>query len=696
MMIKKALLLIIIFVVHLRLYPQDLYPSGNIIIEDMIENIARNSEEELDYTTLFNDLSYYLENPLDLNTASVEEMERLHFLTDFQIISLQKYIHENGELLTIYELPMIYGFTEEISRFIEPFITVVTASARQIKPEPAGFLKQTDHQLFIRSSKILQKQTGYTDVPDSVIIQNPNARYLGNSLKFYTRYAFQHKDRIRAGYTGEKDAGEEFFKGSNSHGFDFNSGYIQVSNIWKIKELILGDYQVGFGQGINTWSGLAFEKSSDVLNLRKKAQGISRYTSTGENVFFRGLAATFDFNRFEFTGYFSSKNIDANITEIDSISEEPLTFSSFQTSGIHALPRQIEDEDAIRETVIGGNISCKFEHSKVGFSTTHYFFNAELVGRDDPYEFFNFYGSHNTNYSFDYYLQLSKLSLFGEAGFSNNKGFAMLTGAMIDLKPPLTLSVLHRLYQRNYQALYANAFSENTTTSNENGLYLGIMAFPFPSWTFSGYLDAFSFPWLRYNNSSPSAGYDYLLQADYHIKDRLNAYLRFQRNQKPVDISGEAPGIDSTGSKILSRLRFHFDYPVSPVISFQDRLELSFSKTEGESLLKGFLLYHDILFRPSKFPVSFTLRYAMFDTEGWDPRIYAYEHDVLYSFSIPAYHDRGIRTYLNIRYTLNKHLDFWLKIADTYYPQEQTIGSGLDEINGKHRSDLRAQVRVKF
>jgi hypothetical protein len=695
-MIYKIILSLALVLMTFRLHSQDLSPAGILIIEDMIENIARNSEEELDYTTLFSDLSYYFENPLDLNTASVEELERLHFLTDFQIISLQKYINDNGELLTIYELPLVYGYTEETARRIEPFVTVVTASARQTRPEQAGFLRQTDQQLFIRASKTLQKQTGYTDVPDSVILQNPNARYRGNSVKLYTRYAFQYKDMIRAGYTGEKDAGEEFFKGSNSHGFDFNSGYIQVSNIWKIKDLILGDYEAGFGQGVNTWSGLAFEKSPDVMNLRRKSQGISRYTSTDENAFFRGMAATFNINRFEFTGYFSSKNIDANITETDSAGEEPVTFSSFQTSGIHALPGEIEDEDAVKETVIGANLSCRFESSRVGFSTTHYFYNADLLESNDPYEFFSFYGSHNTNYSIDYYVQFPKISLFGEAGISNSKGFAVLNGAMIDLKPHFTLSVLHRLYQRDYQALYANAFSENTTISNENGLYMGIMAFPFPSWTFSGYLDAFSFPWLRYNNSSPSAGYDYLLQADYNIKDGLNAYFRYQGNQKPVDISVEGPGIDSTVRKMLSRVRFHFNYPVGSFFSFQDRFELSFSRTEGESLAKGYLVFHDIILKPSGFPVSLTLRYAMFDTEGWDSRIYAYEQDVLYSFSIPAYNDRGIRTYLVAHYSMNKHLDFWLKISDTYYPQKQTIGSGLDKIDGKHRTDLRVQMRLRF
>ena len=693
---KKILFISSFLIISLTHYPQDYYNRSITVIEDLIEKIARDSEEELDYTTLFNDLVYYLENPLNLNTASYLELEKLHFLTDFQILSLLNYISENGDLLSIYELPLVYGFTEEMARRIEPFVTIEPAGAGQRELKSGNFFTQSDHQLFMRTSGILQKQTGYASIPDSILEQNPNAHYSGNSLKFYTRYAFRYKDRIRAGYTGEKDAGEEFFSGSNRYGFDFNSAYIQVNNTRRLKEFIAGDYQVSFGQGVNTWSGLAFEKSPDVINLRRKSQGISRFTSTNENGFFRGFAAIIDLNRFELTGFVSNKYIDANITETDSLSEEPIAFSSFQTSGIHALPRQIDDEDAIRETVLGGNFSCNLERIRLSFSVVHYFFNADLIRDDDPHEFFSFYGSHNTNYSLDYYIQLPKLSLFGETGMSSNKGLAIMNGAMIDLNAPVSLALLQRMYQKDYQALYANAFAENTETSNENGLYMGILTYPSSKWTFSGYVDAFSFPWLKYNNSSPSSGYDWLLQVDYHNKDHLNAYIRIQQNNKPVDIRLEEPGIDYTGNKVLSRFRFHCDYPVGPAIVFQNRFELSFSRKESEVLLKGYLIYHDILYKPLSIPVSFSFRYAMFDTQGWDPRIYVYEHDVLYAFAIPAYYDRGIRTYLNTRYTLNKHLDFWLKISNTYYPDRETIGSGLDEIEGKHRTDLRVQVRVRF
>ncbi|KPK84202.1 MAG: hypothetical protein AMS27_10600 [Bacteroides sp. SM23_62_1] len=695
-LVKKIITIPIFFFSYIILYSQDYNIRSITIIEDLIEEIARDSEEDLDYTTLFNDLTYYLDHPLNLNTASYDELEKLHFLTDFQIRSLHQYISENGELLSIYELPLVYGFSEELARNIETFVIVVPGKTVQRDFEPGSFLHQADHQLFVRTSGMLQEQLGYTSIDDSLLQQNPNARYQGSPLKFYTRYAFRYKDRIRAGYTGEKDAGEEFFAGTNPHGFDFNSAYLQVSNNGWLKEFIAGDYEVSLGQGVNTWSGLAFNKSPEVINLRRKSQGLSGFTSTNENVFFRGCAATAGHSRFSLTGFISNKHIDANITEMDSISDEPIYFSSFQTSGIHALPRQVEDEDAVRETVIGGNLSCRLDHARLGLTVTHYFFDAELLKGDDPYEFFSFYGSKNTNYSIDYFIQTSKLSLFGEAGMSSNRGLAMMNGALVEIEPSISLAFIQRIYQRDYQALYANAFSENTRTTNENGFYMGIVMHPFMKWSFSGYIDAFLFPWLRYHTDSPASGHDWFLQADYHTKEGLNAYTRLHSEHIPMNIQTVDPGIDPAGYKILSRFRFHFDYPVGPGIIFEDRLELSFSKKNGEELLTGYLVYHDILFKPGRFPVSFALRYAMFDTEGWDPRIYAYEHDVLYGFAIPAFYDRGIRAYLNARYTINKYLDLWLKISNTYWPDRETIGSGLDRIDGKNRTDFKVQVRIRI
>jgi hypothetical protein len=130
---------------------QEYYSTRSIVVEDLIGKIARESENELDYETLFQDIYYFLENPLNLNSATKEELEKLHLLTDFQILSLQHYIKENGPLLSIYELPLVYGFDELSARTLEPLV-VLEPPSREM---PAG-KRKSSHQLLMRVSSVLE------------------------------------------------------------------------------------------------------------------------------------------------------------------------------------------------------------------------------------------------------------------------------------------------------------------------------------------------------------------------------------------------------------------------------------------------------------------------------------------------------------------------------------------------------------
>jgi len=105
----------------------------------------------------------------------------------------------------------------------------------------------------------------------------------------------------------------------------------------------------------------------------------------------------------------------------------------------------------------------------------------------------------------------------------------------------------------------------------------------------------------------------------------------------------------------------------------------------------GYLVYQDVIYKPKSSPFSFSFRYGLFDTDSYSSRIYAYENDVLYSFSIPAYYNRGVRTYLTTRYQFRKGIDLWLRYAITYFENIDTIGSGLEEIECNHRSDIKIQ-----
>jgi hypothetical protein len=76
--------------------------------------------------------------------------------------------------------------------------------------------------------------------------------------------------------------------------------------------------------------------------------------------------------------------------------------------------------------------------------------------------------------------------------------------------------------------------------------------------------------------------------------------------------------------------------------------------------------------------------------------LYAYESDVLYAFSIPSYYYKGSRFYLLGRYSFGRSLDLWVRYSITHYSNKQVIGSGLDEIDGNNKSEIKLQLRYRF
>ena len=108
------------------------------------------------------------------------------------------------------------------------------------------------------------------------------------------------------------------------------------------------------------------------------------------------------------------------------------------------------------------------------------------------------------------------------------------------------------------------------------------------------------------------------------------------------------------------------------------------------------MIYQDIQYKPKKFPLTLNFRYGVFDTDTYNARVYTYESDVLYAFSIPAYYSKGTRIYLTLKYEVTDALDMWLRYAQTYYSDKNEIGSGLNIINGNTKTEVKVQFRYRF
>jgi hypothetical protein len=109
----------------------------------------------------------------------------------------------------------------------------------------------------------------------------------------------------------------------------------------------------------------------------------------------------------------------------------------------------------------------------------------------------------------------------------------------------------------------------------------------------------------------------------------------------------------------------------------------------------GYVLSQDATVQVAR-RVQLAARYAVFDADDYDTRQYLFEQDVLYAVSIPVLYGQGTRSYAIAQMTFNKHFTLWLRYADTRYRHQTTVGSGLEEIKGSARSEVKLQVRYKL
>lgn len=668
-------------------------PVNEELFQQRIESLAEEAEEELDYSELIEELEIFLRNPINLNFATADDLRRLFFLNDIQINNLLNHISMFGRLLSIYELQSVEGFDQETIRLLQPYVTVAEERFRR-HFRLDDMLREGNSQFFLRYQQLLEEQRGFSPIEPEELEANPNARYLGSPFRLYSRYRFTYYNNLSIGMTAEKDPGEEFFRGTQSNGFDYYSGHVYVRDFGRLRAAVVGDFQVQFGQGLTLWSGLTFGKSGEAVDIKKNGLGLRPHTSVDENNFMRGTGVTVGFGDFELTGFFSSKSRDANVLEMDTVTGEALVITSLQQTGLHRTPRELENKNAVQERVYGGHLAWKRNNLNLGATAYRMELGAEFQRNLSFYNQFDFNDRTNTNFGFDYNYISRNFNFFGEAAMSENGGYALLNGVMMSLDPRLSVSLLHRKFSKDYQSLFAAAFSENTRVVNEDGLYLGINARLSQQWRISAYADHFSFPWMKFRTYLPSKGYEYLVQVNYRPSRGTEMYARYRNKNKPLN--SEDPGmIRHLEDVVRQNFRFHISYPISPSFTLRNRIELVDFRF-GERKEKGFTIYQDVIYRSFSSPLAVTLRYALFDTDGFDSRIYVYENDVLYASSFPYYADKGSRAYVLVRYRLNRNIDLYARLAQTWYSNRDSSGSGLDRIEGNTRTEIKAQLRIRF
>lgn len=691
-------------------------------IEAAVEQLG--GDNDVDLSNLFQVLVDHYNDPLDLNRADAQDLSALMLLNDVQVSSLMSHIQRNGKLLSIYELQTINGWDAATINLIRPFVTV-RESQLGARASFKEIMKQATNELTLRSTMNIEERKGFMDrsnpfgreytdpggeplpdfgntgVRDS--LRSNSKVYLGSPFRVYTRYRFRYRQNISLGFTAEKDEGEEFFKGSQSS-YDFLSAHLFVRDLGRLKAVAIGDYSAQFGQGLTFWNGLAFAaKSSFSLNVKRNAVGLAPYTSVNENLFMRGAAATFALSRkLELTGFFSNKRIDANVSTVPTANDsldtniQDAVFSSFIEDGFHRTASELKKKDAIGEQVVGGHLRWKERAWSIGATAARVDYDATLSRNLKPYNQFEFQGAGNTTMGADWNVIWRSITWFGEAARSSNGGMAMNTGLLAALDKRVSMSLLFRDYGRDFHGLYSVAFAESTNPWNERGLFTGLEIRPNRKWQINAYVDQFRFPWLRYLTNAPSGGTDWLAQVNWKPNRQVEIYARVRQQVRSRNTAFDVSGIDPLVPLQQTNYRVNVSAKVSKSMSLRTRIETVDFQRGSAPLQHGFLMYQDLVHRPLRSPLELTARFALFESGGYDARVYAYENDLIGVFSIPAYYGRGIRWYGMARLTPLRRVDVWIRYGAWIYRDQTVISSGLQEVNGPVRSDLKVQLRYQF
>ncbi|MEB2785402.1 helix-hairpin-helix domain-containing protein [Algoriphagus persicinus] len=672
-------------------------PQQAIDLESFMERLFPVQDEEMDYESIYEVLLQLFMNPIDVNRANAEVLAASYLLDPSQISNLISYRNNFGPLVSLYELQAVPGFDLTTIDQILPFLTLGTGNSSQTQSFWQRVSTEEQAYFLLRNRRTWETRKGFTPA-DTSSTGKISSRYLGDPNEFYLRFRIQHARDFSLGFTLDKDPGEQFTWDSKTarYGFNFFSFHFTKYYVGKWKTIALGDYQAQFGQGLVFGAGYSLGKGAETVpTVRRSSVGILPYTAALEFGFFRGAGLTYQSGNWQSSLIASYAPRDGRAaSSLDSLIPKNLTISSFNQSGLHRTSSELSTKNQFRELSIGGNIQVSSSSGKLQAGTNYLFtrFDHPWVKEPTLYTQFDFAGKSNSVGSFYLNYNWKNFFLFGESAISQSSGKGNILGFVSSLSKQVDFSFLWRKYDTNFHSFYANSFSESTRPVNEQGVYLGIQVQPISKWKINAYYDFFRFPWLRYRLYAPSKGYEWLARISYQPTRNLTTFIQIREEQKDRNLSDSGEPTLPYQIRPLNKINglLSLEYQVSKAFFFRSRILFSRVKYNNQKST-GFMILQDAQYSFNKFRL--TGRLALFDTDDYDTRLYAFENNVLWTFSIPAFSGQGMRYYLLAQYQFNSQITSYFRFSRTTYIDRESISSGLQEIDGSRQTETTLLIR---
>lgn len=620
MSIVRRILLIIMLAVPVGALAQ---------VEDAIEQwlVEEGSEEA---AAELNDLMLQLrQEPLNVNDT--HSMGLLPFISPFQLKALRNYMLLHGQLLTVRELHMVPGFDSATVALLGPYL-VAKPYAEYERPQ----WWRGKHTIVSGLGGTVEEAEGYR-----------NGSYEGDRLRALLSYTYNFHNRVTLRLSADKDPAEAWGKDN------YYSGQLVLRDIGWIKTLVVGRYNLQFGQGMTLWTGLAPFNLTGTSAVRYAA-GVRQAGVFNEQDWQQGAAATIGLGRGVEVSAFGSRK------------------EGEWLGGAHVGYRR-------------GNIIA-------GMTAVGTWLDDSLQLRDYAYNQTYFRGQRTLNLGLDAMYQHGPLLLFGEVAMGENGHMAGIGGLRISTGGDNSIGLTARHYDPLYHNLHAQAYAMSTTR-NEQGLALDArMQLP---WRVTSLLsiDLHRYPAPRYGAYSPSTGNWLRAQLQRQLGRHLEAEVRYAYRRKERNV----PNLDSTlylGEHTLrQQAQLQVRYHRGPW-RLTTRLIAAWFAPERSERQNGWLVAQEARYSGLRWQA--VAQAAIFDIGGYYARIFLSESNLQYAFSIPSLYGRGARVSAVLRWDVSRWLDLSAKYTLTAYPEQEHIGSDDAQTEGPTRQTWHLQLRWKF
>ena len=630
-------------------------------LDDIILDIYNAVTEfgEVDYEQLQTDLYALHESPIDLNNTSDEELTQLYFLSPQQIDAILAYAYRHP-FESLYELRLIPELADYEIRDLLPFVYINRDALNS----------ETINTDALYAKEIFAK--AHHELLTRIDARNIEAYEGTDPIYTQFRYRFDFRRRVTFGVQLRRPAG------GSARDLQYGA-YLQLNNITPhLHTLVAGNFQASFGQGLVLAPVFHAGKSMYVTSVGQQREGLRYYSSVdGEGLHGAGATLRWEWKK---------------TTRLD----------------VSALYSMRHANDSTWHHLLGANLTLRHKKLQVELTAIENLWSDSIHPYTNAkYNRHYFRGRNQAVIGASFRYNHGWFDAFGEIATAQNHqitndqspitkshwGFGTIIGSRFYPTNGISLLALYRYYSPYFDNALGYAFSETSRLGDENGGYLGFDITRLRNWRFIGYGDIFYFSGYKYGlgDATRTLGYDAMAEIQYSWSkhpsfqggDGGRLSLRLRARQKG----------DATYST-----RAQFDWAQgswSLRTTAEANIIPSKLSTLNSQLTYGYTIFQDISYslplREGR-GLGLRLRLQGFDAREWANRIYTYEHDVLYAYSIPAVYGLGGRAYLCLRWQIIPQLALYFRASETVYARKWAAAHSRPLT----RTDLHLLLRATF